>query len=103
MASKVRYWATFRLKKDATYNDRYNALVKAFEDAGSLFWAEPTSFVAFDSEHSIDAIAAHLKRALNPQVDILLLYITETASARYVGTPENTQAFFHHFPMAKKV
>src|SRR5690349_14310250 len=43
----IQLWSTFRLKRDATYDQRYAAMVKAFDEVGSNFWTEPTSFYAF--------------------------------------------------------
>lgn len=103
MALATRYWATFRLKRDAAYDTRYRALMKAFVDVGSVFWEEPTSFIAFDSRYGIDDIAGHLKKALNTQTDLLVVTVSETTTSRYVGMPDDIPNFFHHFPLAKKV
>ena len=103
MTLNYRYWITFRLKQNATWNARYSALIAALNRIGSNFWNEPTSFVAFDSVHLIDAVANRLKTAIDPTTDILLLVLSDTEKCRYIGTPENLSAFKHQFPFAKKV
>lgn len=99
----IKLWSTFRLKRDATYDTRYAAMVKAFNEAGTNFWEETTSFVAFDTTHTIDQVAAHVKAAINPQTDLLVFRQVVGLETRYVGVLEKPTAFFSHFPGAKKV
>lgn len=99
----IKLLSTFRLKRDATYDTRYAAMVKAFEGAGSNFWTEPTSFWAFDTAHTIDAVAAHIKKTINPAIDLVVFRQIGSTDTRYIGTPENASAFLSHFPDAKKV
>lgn len=99
----VKLWATFRLKKNQTYDTRYAAMVKAFEGAGSNFWAEPTSFYVFDTEYSIDVVAAHIKKSIDPTVDLVVFRQVAVNDVRYIGVLENPATFKAHFPDAKKV
>ena len=103
MALSYRYWATFRLKQNPTWQKRYTALGLAFDKVGSRFWQEPTSFVAFNSVQVLENVARILKPALDPNVDLLVLALSDTSSCCYIGTPDNAAVFKHHFPFAKKV
>lgn len=99
----TKYWATFRIKSNAGWSQRYDALMKAFTEAGQNFWTEPTSFLAFDSQHDIDLIAQHLKKAIDPRVDLVFIRKIGVIDARYIGTPEDLRTMLHHFPEAKNV
>tara|TARA_R110000787_G_scaffold281584_1_gene392996 strand:- start:1029 stop:1331 length:303 start_codon:yes stop_codon:yes gene_type:complete len=99
----TKYWATFRLTSNASYSTRYNALIQAFKEAGSNFWSEPTSFLAFDSKYDIDDIAQHLKKAIDVRTDVVLIREINVIDSRYVGVPGDLASLLHHFPEAKKV
>lgn len=96
------YWMTFRLERDASYSDRYNALMEAVGSACTQWWIEPTSFVLFRSDESLDALASMVKSTINVRKDVALIGMTETKGARVVGTIAD-QDLFGLYPDAKKL
>lgn len=99
----IKLWSTYRLKRDATYDQRYEALVKAFNAIGEYLWTEPTSFCAFETEFTIDQAALRVKAAVNEYTDLVLIREVGVKDARYIGTPEYPVTFASYFPEAKKV
>lgn len=98
------YLVTFRLKQNRTYQDRYDKLVSAIADvaAGYKTWEEPTSCVVLGSKYEIDPVAEHLKKAIDPNVDVILILKTDYKDARVVGTVEDDD-IFALIPYAKKM
>lgn len=97
------YWITFRVGDIGDYNARYDALQKAVSNLkdGAKWWVEPTSFFVFNSKHSIDEVAAAVKKALNTLDDMALIGMPEFKDARVVGTLEDDDLFFF-MPFTKK-
>lgn len=89
------YWTTFRIHDDASYRTRYDSLVKAIGEAAdqTTWWSEPTSFFMFKSRFTIDDIAQHLKKAIAPDRDVVLLAMNEVKSARLIGTTNDRDIF----------
>lgn len=98
----LKLWSTFRISPDTNYNSRYAAMVKAFEEVGTNFWTEQTSFFAFDTKYTIDAVALHVKKAIDASVDLIIIRQIDSANMRYIGVLEKPTEFFSHFPDAKK-
>jgi hypothetical protein len=82
------YWITFRIEADSNYEARYDALHKAIDKACSAWWLEPTSFYLIQSDLKIDQLAATIKAAINPRVDMALIGMPDYKSARVVGKVE---------------
>jgi hypothetical protein len=71
------YGISFELKKDSTYQDRYQSLVDQFYDTESeVPWDETTSFVLLRSKENIDELADRLyfSTELDASKDILLVF-----------------------------
>lgn len=87
------YWTTFRID-DRTVggrsaNHRREALYDTIRaHAHSKWWIEPTSFVLFTSEHSIDTLADELKSVVSTQFDVVLIRDAETKIARVIGSAD---------------
>ena len=99
----AKYWVTFRLTENLTRPGRYRALTTALSEIGSFHWSEPTSFVAFESNLSLEQVGLYLKRAVDPNIDLVLVGLSYTSMHCYVGNPVAFQNFHRHFPGAKKV
>ncbi len=97
------FWVTFRIKKDSTYDQRYEALKAAVEAVkeGTRWWIEPTSFFLFKSQHTIDQVAARVKSALNTSSDMALIGMPEFKDARVVGKLED-EDLFQFMPFTKR-
>ncbi len=95
------YWIAFRITDDATYSYRYDALMEAIRTNATKWWTDPTSFIVFSSERSIDDIAAVVEEAIDPSSDVALIGKSEFKTARLVGTT-NDHDIFELIPFAKK-
>lgn len=97
------FWLTFRIKKDAGYEQRYEALKTAVNAVkeGTRWWAEPTSFILFKSQFTIDQVAARIKGALNTASDMALIGMPEVKDARVVGKLED-EDLFEFMPFTKR-
>jgi hypothetical protein len=100
------FWLTFRLDDRAavkpTYSERYKALQDAIKDVSTaLWWKEPTSFVAFESELDIDGIVAILKKAIHTSHDVVLVREMNSKTARVCGAVAD-QDIFKLMPYLKK-
>jgi hypothetical protein len=87
------YWLTFRIHDDASYEQRRDRLYEAIRTIASKWWVEPTSFIAFASTQSADAIAARIKSAFNPKTDLALLGMSDYKAARLIGNSEDSDIF----------
>ena len=96
------FWMTHRLEDDANYAQRYDNLVEAVRKISTKWWVEPTSFLLFSSERDIDGVAAVVKTAINPRVDMALIGMPDFKSARVVGASAD-QDLFELMPFTKKV
>lgn len=96
------YWATFRLERNATYDQRYNAMIAALGTIRKGSWGEPTSFWAFRSEHLIAPVMAALSAPLNAKTDLLLVHAANEAVALFYGQLGSPKEFTEQFPYAKK-
>jgi hypothetical protein len=98
------YWISFRIEYDgqAAYEKRYRALEKAISECtGVAMWDATTSFVAIRSEYSILAIGGHLKKAIDPSQDHIVLRQIDYKNTAYVGDPGPN--FLTFFPAAQKI
>jgi len=95
------YWISFRLKSDASYSSRYNALTDAIYANVAGIWDGDTSFLAVRTNETIDSLAAKLKATINPSTDHLVMREIGKDSTRYIGEPGG--GFLAFFPNAKKV
>ena len=98
------YRISFRIVNDSadSYDRGYAALEAAIEDCTTFgMWKTDTSFVAIRSTYSIEAVGGHLKKAINPAIDHVVIRQIDYKNTAYVGSPgTNFEAFF---PDAKKL
>ena len=88
------YWVTFRIADHGNWKARYEAVQEAVKElTGGKWWTEPTSFLVFKSDHSIDTIASHIRAALDPDRDIAVVGMPDVKSARVVGNVEDSDLF----------
>ena len=84
------YWITFRLKQDATYEERYNRLYEAVRQlADGNHWVEPTSFIAFESDKSVTTLAREFAAVISLSKDVILLSAFEFKICRIIGHLED--------------
>ena len=83
------YWLTFRIDEHTingkSYNERYTALYAAIQTRATRWWLDPTSFIAFESDSSIDQLCTALKGALAASHDMFLLREIDRKEARLFG------------------
>jgi hypothetical protein len=96
------YWVTFRIHDDATYETRRDKLYAAINDVSTTWWLEPTSFIAFASSLTADAIAGKIKAAFNPATDLALLGMPGFKTARLIGKSDDND-IYDLIPFLKKV
>ena len=87
------FWISFRISEKTasgkTYEDRYKALEETVSGMMSEYWKDTTSFIIFKSSSTIDTIAAECKKAIAPSVDLFLIRMLDTKSARICGKIED--------------
>jgi hypothetical protein len=66
-------------------NERYTALYAAIQTRATRWWLDPTSFIAFESDSSIDQLCTALKGALAASHDMFLLREIDRKEARLFG------------------
>lgn len=86
------YWLSFRLRDsdgyEGTYNDRLTDLteeIRAACGAGGNWWYETTSFFIFTSDETIDTIVYRVKRAIDVDVDLVVIGKPDYKTGRVVG------------------
>jgi hypothetical protein len=87
------YWLSSRLLDDKNYAKRHGNFLKVVKALDSNYWHETTSFIVFESSHSITAIARALKKVIDPKVDHFLIRMMESKSARICGPIPNRRIF----------
>jgi hypothetical protein len=96
------YWMTFRIEADDRYDERYNALIEAIRKIVTKWWVEPTSFLLFESELSIDGVAQIAKSEIDVTCDLCLIGMPQIKAARVVGKVAD-QDLFKLIDFTKKV
>lgn len=86
------YWLSFRLHDsggyERTYDERLSDLtseIKAASGNDGNWWFETTSFFVFTSAETIDTIVTRVKRAINLDVDLVVIGKPEFKAGRVVG------------------
>jgi hypothetical protein len=100
------FWVTFRISEKTvggrTYEARYTDLVNTVHAAaGGTYWQEPTSFLAFESIHPIETLAARFKSKIAPSHDLFLLRQMDVKDAMVCGQFDD-QDIFKLMPYLKK-
>jgi hypothetical protein len=97
------YWLTFRIRDDDGYEAAYNKLINAIKECvDGEWWFETTSFYTFQSEMAAGAIATHLKAAIRPDRDLVVLGMPDFKTGRVIGHCAD-QDLFKIIPFMKKV
>lgn len=101
------FWVSFRLNdtppNDKTYSERLAKLNEAIRTtAVETWWKEPTSFILFFSNKTIDQVAAAVKGAIDERIDLALIGMTEVKDARYIGAIKLQSDLLKLMPFAKK-
>lgn len=87
------YWLSFRLEDNRSYRARYDALMDAVQQLSQKWWVEPSSFLVFSSSESIDSVAAAVKAAVDPNVDLVTIGMPDYKSARLIGNNGDPDVF----------
>lgn len=93
------YWLTYRLASTGRFAERQERLTRAIGlKAEGMIWQQPTSFMLFRSKLNIDTLARHLKKAIDPTEDVLLLAMPNNKDARLIGAliDHSIYSFFPH-------
>ncbi|HEY1505628.1 MAG TPA: hypothetical protein VGF92_15070 [Stellaceae bacterium] len=79
------YTVTFRFHEDSTYQTRYESFVK--EASKGLWWADPTSFFAIQTDETIDALTTRLdtNTTILKDRDMFMVMDADAKSARIWG------------------
>ena len=96
------YWLSFRLKENSTYSDRYDALVETIRVNSMRWWPETSSFFVFETVATIDELAMHVKKQIDPGTDLVLIGMPVFKSARLIGKNDD-QDIFDLIPFVKTV
>ena len=82
----AKFWISYRLKRNSTYEKRYDDLMEAIDDCCTgERWEETTSFHMIESTLTIDSATRKLKAAINTTTDVILVREVDTKSARFIG------------------
>src|SRR5436305_14536610 len=99
------YWVTFRIEDHGstkpTYAERYDSFIAAIKELKTNWWVEPTSFIMFESDKSLDDIATAIKKPLLPTHDMFLLRQGDHQGGRVFGKV-NDLNIFKFMPYLKK-
>ena len=91
------FWITFRIEDrnvgGRTYDDRRSALYEAVRVRSSQWWLKPTSYVAFESDHSLDALAEACKLAISPDHDLFLMREMDAKGAIICGNNDDRDIY----------
>lgn len=103
------FLVTFRIDRTTTtpaeYSKRLTALGQAVDTiATGAQWKEPTSCFVFESNYTIDEIAACLARAIDHAKDLVLVVRNDGPEAIVLGKDDaEMQTLRTIFPHARKV
>lgn len=82
-------WVTFRIHKDANYNDRYGEVQEVIlSHCHGIYWLDSTSYYMFQSESSAAQVARDVAAVLGA-FDLALVGATEFKTAVFVGYSED--------------
>jgi hypothetical protein len=91
------FWLTFRIENRTvggrSYDQRRDALYEAIRQHTKKWWLKPTSFVAFESTQSIDAIADACRVAIAESHDLFLIREMDTKSAIICGNNDDRDIY----------
>jgi hypothetical protein len=88
------YFVTFTIGKSGDPSERYQEMLAAVRRLTSdLWWTEASHFLLFQSEHSIDEVAARIAAVLHLDADLALLSRADAAEARAIGAIEDPLLF----------
>lgn len=95
------YWISFRIKDDATYAERYDALVDEVRKLASpnKWWIDTTAFIVFACGLKIGDVANRIRRAMGDE-DIALVGMPDFKSMRVIGLHAD-EDIFDLVPFAK--
>jgi hypothetical protein len=91
------FWLTFRIEDrnvgGRTYDDRRNALYEAVRTRASRWWVKPTSYVAFESQHSLDDLAGACRSSISPAHDLFLIREMDSKNAIICGNNDDKDIY----------
>ena len=103
----TKYLLTFRIHDETVAGlqpyERRNALYGIVDEMSSQWWLEPTSFMLFESENDIDALAGACKAAIAPSVDLVLIRKLDAGTARVMGKIDDPTTLAQMMPYVSRV
>jgi hypothetical protein len=81
----LTYWISFKIRDDADYQTRYDALVDEIDQLSTKTWSDTTSFYLIETGKEIDALATALKACIDLGKDMLVIRRLDNKSARFMG------------------
>lgn len=97
------YWLSFELAFDDDYDARYDELMEAIKEISTKRWAETTSFVLFESNSGIDAIADAVNAAIDARKDVVLIGLNEIKGNYILGKTPQAAILQSLAPLVKKL
>ena len=101
------YYVTFRIHNatvnGATYQQRYDELIKNGRTAAGGFWCGTTSFMLTESPLGTYDFGKQLAKGLSAQYDQLLVADPSDKSASCFGAVEDFEILKSFFPLIKKI
>jgi 5'(3')-deoxyribonucleotidase len=101
------YYVTFRIHdatvNGASYQTRYDALMKNVRLPDQGFWTETTSFILAESNLNTHEFAESLIKNLSPTHDLIVVADPTDKSASYFGKVEHLDVLKSFFPRIKKI
>lgn len=91
-------WISFCIAGHGPYADRYYARTAALESAvafvtSSSLWREAPGTIIFDTECDLEEIMAEVAKAIDVEVDLILLYDIASGKARILGPHKDKDIF----------
>ena len=94
------YWLSFRLKDSEGYERTYSKRLQDLDDEikvscgnGSKWWFETSSFFIFDSQESLTTIVTRVKRAIDVDVDLVVIRLMNNQDGRVIGNCTDPDIF----------
>jgi len=99
----ARYWISYRIAKDRSYNERYNDFHDEIYDASIDWWDETTSFLLAECIDGVNSLTKRLADRLNLEKDLLVVRRLDGPYARYAGNVPDLDTLLRFMPYAKRV
>jgi len=99
----ANYWISIRIKKDDTYDERYDGFVAALQIVKAKgYWPETTAFWLIESNLAIDPFVKAITKPLDGKKDMVVVRKIAHDESRYFGAVEYPNVLKSFIPNIQK-